>query len=473
MKKWTSEGMRVFFFLTTATILMFCAVSNAVEKSYASVLVKEGKPYPVVFRDQLPNQEAPASLRRLIGSTSKINNELVLIVEILEQEWQNNAWADRSRQTMELDLKGLTVLSYLIESWNGSQWLPQERMTNKRDEFGRITETTHERYDNGSWLQQMVTVYSYRADGKTAETVIHMDTNNDGFVEAGLKIVYEYDDHSFLTAERHFTWQVSFWKIMQNILYVNNDKGWVLERYHEWVMDTGDKLPMSKTTYEYDADGRVIAQTDFSFDFLTLTFVPSSRTVSAFDNAGRPVEIIDQKWEGGIWVNSHRQLSMYDPAGNETMWVWQEWTGAAWADVERIMTLFNKENQPVEVVEQVFEGEWRNRSRQIYSYRVASEVAARKQLPEKYNLYNYPNPFNSSTRVAFSLDRPSSVHLQIYDAHGRVVRVLLPEVLLQAGRHELLWDGTDQEGRSLAGGVYFIKLTADGQTQIVPSLLLK
>ncbi|MDZ7316493.1 MAG: T9SS type A sorting domain-containing protein [candidate division KSB1 bacterium] len=473
MKKWTSGGLKVFFFLPIAIILMLSAVSNAIDKKSASVLVKEGNPYPVVFLDQLPNQAALPSFRRLIGSTSKINNELVLIVEILEQEWQNNAWADRYRQTMELDLKQSALLRYLIETWNGTQWLPQERMTTKRDEAGRITEMTYERYNNGSWFQHMVTMTSFRADGKTAETITHLDTNNDGFVEASSKIEYVYDDHAFLIKEKHFLWQVSYWQHMQNVLYVNNDKGWVVERYHEWVMDTGTTMPVSKNTYEYDASGRVLVRTDFTFDFASLSFLPTERTLWAYDGTGQAAEIIDQRWNGAGWVNDHRQLLTHDAAGNETLWVWQEWTGAAWADVERIMTLFNKENQPVEVVEQVFEGEWRNRSREVYSYRVSSQVAAQPQVPQKYNLYNYPNPFNSSTSVTFALNRPARISLEIYDAHGRLVRILLSETLVQPGRHELHWDGTDQEGRSLSSGVYFIKLTAEGERQIVPSLLLK
>jgi hypothetical protein len=72
---------------------------------------------------------------------------------------------------------------------------------------------------------------------------------------------------------------------------------------------------------------------------------------------------------------------------------------------------------------------------------------------------NYPNPFNPVTKIAFTLREAASVRLCVYDIAGRLVR-LLEEGLLDAGRHEVTWDGQDSDGEKVASGVYFYSLEA-------------
>jgi hypothetical protein len=76
-----------------------------------------------------------------------------------------------------------------------------------------------------------------------------------------------------------------------------------------------------------------------------------------------------------------------------------------------------------------------------------------------YLTQNYPNPFNPTTRISFGLSAPEHVSLRIYDAAGRLVRVLINEERL-AGRYEVAWDGRDSNGRTVSSGIYFYRLTA-------------
>jgi hypothetical protein len=72
---------------------------------------------------------------------------------------------------------------------------------------------------------------------------------------------------------------------------------------------------------------------------------------------------------------------------------------------------------------------------------------------------NRPNPFVQTTRIAFVLPERTSATLRIYDAQGREVRGLAGGVR-DAGRHELLWDQRDDEGRLVRPGVYLYELVA-------------
>lgn len=95
-------------------------------------------------------------------------------------------------------------------------------------------------------------------------------------------------------------------------------------------------------------------------------------------------------------------------------------------------------------------------------------------LPVSFRLHpNYPNPFNPLTRVSFDLPASVRVDLAVYDLAGRVVRTLVDGRILPAGRHELTWTGSDDAGRRLATGVYFLRLTAGEFRQTRRMALLK
>jgi len=85
---------------------------------------------------------------------------------------------------------------------------------------------------------------------------------------------------------------------------------------------------------------------------------------------------------------------------------------------------------------------------------------------------NYPNPFNPTTRIAYRLDQPLQVRLSVYDARGRLLRVLL-DAHQGAGAHETVWDGTDTSGLTAASGVYFARLEVNGRSDARRMVLLK
>jgi predicted outer membrane repeat protein len=74
-----------------------------------------------------------------------------------------------------------------------------------------------------------------------------------------------------------------------------------------------------------------------------------------------------------------------------------------------------------------------------------------------------PNPFRSTTSIAFSLPEAASVSIDLFGVAGRLVRTLVHDERLSAGRHVVVWDGRDGAGESLASGVYFCRVAAGGR----------
>lgn len=70
-----------------------------------------------------------------------------------------------------------------------------------------------------------------------------------------------------------------------------------------------------------------------------------------------------------------------------------------------------------------------------------------------------PNPMTERMALSFQLPEPSVVRAQVFDASGRLVRVLV-DGLVGAGRHEQVWDRRDQSGVRVPAGIYFVRLDA-------------
>jgi len=83
---------------------------------------------------------------------------------------------------------------------------------------------------------------------------------------------------------------------------------------------------------------------------------------------------------------------------------------------------------------------------------------------------NWPNPFNPKTTIHFSLSSAGPARLAIYDARGRLVRLLVDREF-SGGEHSAEWNGRDESGRSLPSGVYFAKLSS-GEWQDREKLVL-
>jgi rhodanese-related sulfurtransferase len=86
-----------------------------------------------------------------------------------------------------------------------------------------------------------------------------------------------------------------------------------------------------------------------------------------------------------------------------------------------------------------------------------------------------PNPFNVVTEIAFLIPGAGSVtdvSLRIYDSRGRLVTTIIDD-RRQPGIGRAVWDGTDRQGRAVAGGVYFYNLAWNGGSRTQRLVLIR
>ena len=84
----------------------------------------------------------------------------------------------------------------------------------------------------------------------------------------------------------------------------------------------------------------------------------------------------------------------------------------------------------------------------------------------------YPNPFNPTTTISFSIKEKAPVELVIYNILGQKVRTLVNQPL-EPGEHSIVWNGTDNKGRSVASGIYFYRMKAGNYSETKKMVLKK
>jgi len=93
-----------------------------------------------------------------------------------------------------------------------------------------------------------------------------------------------------------------------------------------------------------------------------------------------------------------------------------------------------------------------------WNYTASVRVSA--GTPRQYALNaNYPNPFNPSTTISYSLIDAQHTKLTVFNAIGQTIRTLVNEPQA-AGIHTVQWDGRNSLGEQVSSGVYFYRLEA-------------
>jgi len=93
---------------------------------------------------------------------------------------------------------------------------------------------------------------------------------------------------------------------------------------------------------------------------------------------------------------------------------------------------------------------------------VGDDISNAPDLVNYFSLgQNYPNPFNPNTKIEFSLVKPGMVEVSVYNLLGQLIKTLHCGEL-SAGRHSVVWNGTDMADSPVASGTFFYRLKSEG-----------
>ncbi len=94
-------------------------------------------------------------------------------------------------------------------------------------------------------------------------------------------------------------------------------------------------------------------------------------------------------------------------------------------------------------------------------------------VPEAFRLeQNYPNPFNPSTTIKYTLNKSTQVKVTVYNILGETVKTLVDQKQ-NAGRNEVVWNGTNKAGIQMASGIYYYSVATESASKTMKMVLLK
>ena len=110
----------------------------------------------------------------------------------------------------------------------------------------------------------------------------------------------------------------------------------------------------------------------------------------------------------------------------------------------------------------------------FYDQSVDIETPGEPSGTYKFKLHqNYPNPFNAQTIISYYLPKSDIVTLSVYSITGQLVARLVSEECQDAGEHEIIWDGCDINGNSVATGIYFYQLKIGGYKEAKALIIIR
>jgi hypothetical protein len=124
----------------------------------------------------------------------------------------------------------------------------------------------------------------------------------------------------------------------------------------------------------------------------------------------------------------------------------------------------------------------------VYYFVTATDFSGNEGKPAKINtlsgvggppasyvlsVSNYPNPFNPSTTMSYTVPARGNVTVAIYDARGARVATLVNNETRDAGAYRMEWNGRADGGSAVSSGIYFARIEQNGAVRTKKMVLLK
>ena len=135
----------------------------------------------------------------------------------------------------------------------------------------------------------------------------------------------------------------------------------------------------------------------------------------------------------------------------------------------KVTETYDGNNNKIEEIDQRwYDSFWVNYGKQTYRYKAITGIELERDKNISYSLSNnYPNPFNPSTKINYSIKNQSYVTLKVFDVLGREVKTLVNKEQSQ-GNYSI-----DFDAANLTSGVYFYRIQAGEFVDTKKMILMK
>jgi hypothetical protein len=380
-------------------------------------------------------------------------NEQGWRTEYLHQEW-SGGWVNDYRYTYTYNGNG-TIAGYLGEDWNGSAWENFVRETYSYNANNQYTEILYESWSGSSWENSQLTLYEYFANGNL-ETQTYQLWSGGAWVNYS-KYTYQYNANNLVIDVLVQSWSGGVWTNYRKYNYTYNANGdYVTYVVYDWTGSMWHNY--YQYLYSYNGNGWRIEYIYQQGDAAN-NWINSSRLTYTYDGSENYSQILRYEWDGTNWANDHKGTYTYNGSGLLTDYFGEDWdSGSGWVNDTHDAYEYDTNDNNTLLTSQEWDGtQWVNTYRTMTTWLlIISDVKNDGNLVTEYSLENnYPNPFNPSTNIKFSVPSTSHVTIKVYDALGKEVAEAFNRTV-ETGIHEVQFNSN-----GLSSGVYFYCLEAN------------
>jgi hypothetical protein len=356
-----------------------------------------------------------------------------LVIEYIQQEWDGSAWVNNEKYSFTYDGNNNRT-EQIFQNWDGSVWVNSSKYSLTYDGNNNRTEQISQTWNGSAWVNS--SKYSVTYNGNNNRTEQIFQTCNGSAWVNNWKYSYTYDGNNNLTEWLYQEWYGSAW--------VNNEK-------YSLTYD-GNNNPTVYLVQNWDGSAWV---NNWKYSF-------------TYDGNNNRTEQIFQTWDGSAWVNNEKYSFTYDGNNNRTEQIFQTWDGSAWVNNWKYSFTYDGNNNRTEQISQTWNGSaWVNVGKYTYSY-IPTGIEQFEGEVSTYSLSNnYPNPFNPTTRISYTIPKRSNVNIKVYSLLGSEVAELVKGEM-EAGSYDIEFNAAN-----LPSGVYFYRIQSGNFIDTKKMLLLK
>jgi type IX secretion system substrate protein len=334
-------------------------------------------------------------------------------------------------------------------------------------------------FQENNWINYQKVFHEFNSEGKLTLS-IHKIWNGVDWENFILEN-FEYDSLSNLTVHLIESVSASGWINSRRNLYSYNSNGELIKELQE-VWGNGNWFKYMRWTNEYYSTGQL--NTNLVEEWNGTNWISFIKNYFEYDKKGKLVNILNKKWISNAWQNNLKKIFLTGP--DESVHLIKIWENNNWNDYDRTTYSYTDEMFLISGIYEYYQnGTWlpgegsldllnpdgfeihfiANEMQVFYNGITDVENDAN---PLQYALsQNFPNPFNPTTNIKFSIPQRGYVKLVIYNLLGEVITILVDEVL-QAGNHIVPFNA-----ENLNSGIYIYRIESAIFFQSNKMILLK
>ena len=403
---------------------------------FLSIVFIVGVVHGSILKDYFINDYSLEELKQIYEKSDEIsraNRELV-VMEVLYTTWDGSNWVNDELQTYSYDDETGFYNELLMQIWDGSSWQNFFKFVIENNEYGWPLETLVQMWDaeTQSWMDASLMTTTYNADGHPTYSLVQMNMGE-------------------------------MWMDMEQMTYTWDNDFLMEILTEEWDFGMNNWINADRELYTYDGEDQ-IQELEQMWENES-EWIDDSKTTMTYDGNHHMMESLQQSWDQVQWYNGRHSTYSYDNDWNEIQELELEWDYDAESWVNFQDKYYTWENGLM-VERLTYEWDetrnWENHSMQTFTYGDLSN--SDEVILPKINLTNYPNPFNPTTIIKFSIQDGNSGTLSIYNTKGQ----LIESKDFSTGEYSYHWNAD-----KLTSGIYFYKLQTENYSKVRKMLLMK